>query len=122
MNLPGDQGKRVGDCFGPDAAGPNVGSDVGAVGDWDQKILDQVVEVNETVMDHYLDLGEGGLSPDELHEAFEQCLREGHLVPVCFASAKANVGVRKLLDVAGGDALAALAAEDRKSTRLNSSH
>src|SRR3546814_1122244 len=27
-------------------------------------------------------------------------LREGHLVPVCFASAKANVGVRKLLDVA----------------------
>ena len=100
LNLPVDHGKRVVDCFGPDAAGSNVVSDVGAVGDWHQKILDQVVEVNETVMDHYLDLGEGGLSPDELHEAFEQCLREGHLVPVCFASAKANVGVRKLLDVA----------------------
>ncbi len=100
LNLPVDGGKRVVDCFGADAAGSDVVSDVGPVGEWHQKILDQVVEVNETVMDHYLDLGEGGLSPDELHAAFEQCLREGHLVPVCFASAKANVGVRKLLDVA----------------------
>src|SRR5690606_33756120 len=76
------------------------GSDLGPVADWHRKTLDQVVEVNEKVMDNYLELGEEGLSGEELHDAFEQCLREGHLVPVCFASARANVGVRKLLDVA----------------------
>ncbi len=59
-----------------------------------------MVEINETVMDHYLDLGEGGLSGQELHDAFEQCLREGHLVPVCFVSARSGAGVRELLDVA----------------------
>ena len=51
-------------------------------------------------MDHYLDLGEGGLSGQELHDAFEQCLREGHLVPVCFVSARTGAGVNELLDIA----------------------
>ncbi|HET6435274.1 MAG TPA: elongation factor G [Xanthomonadaceae bacterium] len=96
LNLPADGGRRVVDCFGAQ----DGESDLGAVADWHRQILDQVVEVNETVMDHYLDRGEGGLSGEELHDAFEQCLREGHLVPVCFCSARANVGVRKLLDVA----------------------
>jgi elongation factor G len=96
LNLPADGGKRVVDCFGT-AEGD---SDLGPVADWHQRILDQVVEVNETVMDHYLDLGEDGLSGEELHDAFEQCLREGHLVPVVFCSARSGVGVRELLDVA----------------------
>jgi elongation factor G len=51
-------------------------------------------------MERYLDLGEGGLSGQELHEAFEQCLREGHLVPVCFASARTGAGIAELLDIA----------------------
>lgn len=42
-----------------------------------RKIIDQVVEINETAMEHYLETGEDGLSPEELHDAFEQCLREG---------------------------------------------
>jgi len=96
LNLPADGGARVVDCFGSNGGD----SDLGAVADWHQKIIDQAVEINETVMDHYLDLGEGGLSGQELHDAFEQCLREGHLVPVCFVSARSGVGVRELLDVA----------------------
>ena len=52
-------------------------------------------------MDHYLDAGEGGLSGQELHDAFEQCLREGHLVPVCFVSARSGAGMHELLDIAG---------------------
>ena len=96
LNLPTDGGARVVDCFGRSEGA----SDLGAVADWHRKIIDQVVEVNETVMDHYLDLGEEGLSGAELHDAFEQCLREGHLVPVCFASARSGVGVKELLDVA----------------------
>ncbi|BAV99138.1 elongation factor G [Lysobacter enzymogenes] len=96
LNLPADGGARVIDCFG-NAEGD---SDLGPVADWHQKIIDQVVEINETVMEHYLDLGEGGLSGQELHDAFEQCLREGHLVPVLFCSARSSVGVQELLGVA----------------------
>ncbi|MCL1635195.1 elongation factor G [Luteimonas sp. SX5] len=96
LNLPADGGKAVVDCFGQSSGD----SDLGPVADWHQKIIDQVVEINETVMDHYLDLGEAGLSGEELHDAFEQCLREGHLVPVCFVSARSGAGVKELLDVA----------------------
>lgn len=96
LNLPADGGQRVIDCFGANEGD----SDLGPVADWHQKIIDQVVEINETVMEHYLDLGEGGLSGEELHNAFEQCLREGHLVPVLFCSARTGVGVKELLDVA----------------------
>ena len=96
LNLPAGNGTTVVDCFGN-----NTGdSDLGPVADWHQQIIDQVVEVNETVMDHYLDLGEEGLSGQELHDAFEQCLREGHLVPVCFVSARSGAGIRELLDIA----------------------
>ena len=94
LNLPANGGTSVIDCFGR-AEGE---SDLGPVADWHQKIIDQVVEINETVMEHYLDLGEGGLSGQELHDAFEQCLREGHLVPVLFCSARSGAGVRELLD------------------------
>ena len=96
INLPADGGRTVIDCFWHSTGD----SDLGPVADWHQKIIDQVVEINETVMEHYLDLGEGGLSGEELHDAFEQCLREGHLVPVCFASARTGAGVKELLDVA----------------------
>lgn len=96
LNLPADNAQRVRDCFS-DSQGD---SDLGPVAAWHRRILDQVVEINETVMEHYLDLGEDGLSGDELHAAFEQCLREGHLVPVCFVSARNGVGVPELLQIA----------------------
>lgn len=96
LNLPAGGGSRVVDCF----ASAEGESDFGPVSEWHRRIIDQVVEINETVMEHYLDLGEDGLSGDELHDAFEQCLREGHLVPVLFCSARTGTGVRELLDVA----------------------
>jgi elongation factor G len=95
LNLPAEGGKRVADCFWQSSDS----SDLGPVADWHQKIIDQVVEINETVMDHYLDVGEDGLSGQELHDAFEQCLREGHLVPVCFVSARSGAGMRELLSI-----------------------
>ena len=96
INLPCDEGRGVVDCFFQ----PEGDSDLGPVSVWHQQIIDQVVEINESVMGHYLDLGEGGLTPAELHDAFEQCLREGHLVPICFASARTGTGVKAILDVA----------------------
>lgn len=60
-------------------------------------IVDQVVEVDEELMTVYLDQGE--VSPDQLHDPFEQAMREGHLVPVCFLSAETGAGVTELLEV-----------------------
>jgi len=95
LNLPADGGRQVVDCFATDAGD----SDAGPVADWHRAIVDQVVEINEQVMEHFLDDGESGLAPRELHDAFEQCLREGHLVPVCFVSARTGTGVAELLAI-----------------------
>ncbi len=43
LNLPADGGKQVIDCFG----NTDGDSDLGPVADWHQKIIDQVVEINE---------------------------------------------------------------------------
>src|SRR6478736_2734325 len=96
INLPAKNGTTVVDCFFQ-LSGE---SDFSSVGDAHQHIIDQVVEINETVMGHYLDDGESGLSGQELHDAFEQCLREGHLVPICFTSGRTGAGVRELLTLA----------------------
>ena len=45
----------------------------------------------------YLEKGE--VSPEELHAPFEKALREGHLIPVCFSSAKNGAGLEELLDI-----------------------
>jgi elongation factor G len=61
-------------------------------------LIDQVVEVDEKLMEIYLEQGEE-LSPEQLHEPFEKALREGHLIPVCFVSARSGAGVAELLEV-----------------------
>jgi elongation factor G len=96
VNLPADHGARIVDCF----FSREGTSDLGDVNDAHQRIIDQVVEINERVMGRYLDDGEGALSPGDLHEAFEQCLREGHLVPICFTSARNGAGVAEWLTIA----------------------
>jgi elongation factor G len=61
-------------------------------------IIDQVVEVDEALMEIYLEQGQE-LEPEQLHDPFEKALREGHLVPVCFVSAETGMGVDQLLEV-----------------------
>jgi elongation factor G len=62
------------------------------------QIVDQVVELDENLMALYLEQGED-LSPEQLHDPFEQALREGHLVPVCFVSAETGAGIPELLNI-----------------------
>jgi elongation factor G len=95
VNLPADNGSKVLDCFFQrDGA-----TDFSSLAEAHQQILDQVVEINETTMGAYLDAGEDALTPQQLHDAFEQCLREGHLVPICFVSTRTGAGVSELLDI-----------------------
>ncbi len=94
LNLPADNATRVVDCF----FNPSGDSDFSSVADAHQALIDQVVEVDEELMSLYLEQGEE-LAPEQLHAPFEQALREGHLIPVCFASATSGAGVAELLDV-----------------------
>ena len=93
INLPADNGKRVVDCF----FNPAGDSDFSSVADAHRALVDQVVEVDEELMSLYLEQGE--IAPDQLHAPFEKALREGHLVPVCFVSARTGAGVAELLDI-----------------------
>ena len=95
LNLPAQGGTSVADCFFQ----PHGNSvDFSSVATAHTQILDQVVEVDERLMSVYLEQGEE-LSPEQLHDPFEQALREGHLVPVCFTSAETGAGIAELLEV-----------------------
>ncbi|MDH3552865.1 MAG: elongation factor G, partial [Gammaproteobacteria bacterium] len=95
MNLPSADGEGVVDCFfQPDGAETAFSSaDTAHV-----EIVDQVVEVDEELMEVYLEQGQE-LEPEQLHDPFEQSLREGHLVPICFVSARTGAGIPELLEV-----------------------
>ena len=93
INLPGEGGTRVVDCF----FNPSGASDFSSVEAAHQALVDQVVEVDEALMEKYLEQGE--IEPEQLHAPFEKALREGHLVPICFVSARSGAGIAELLDI-----------------------
>ncbi|MGH8354980.1 MAG: elongation factor G, partial [Pseudomonas sp.] len=93
LNLPADGASRVVDCF----FNPEGAADFSSVAEAHQALLDQVVEVDEALMARYLEQGE--VSPAELHAPLERALREGHLIPLCFVSARSGAGVAELLEV-----------------------
>ncbi|MFJ3051067.1 elongation factor G [Pseudomonas nitroreducens] len=93
LNLPAEGGARVVDCF----FNPDGEADFSSVAEAHQALVDQVVEVDEALMAHYLE--EGEVAPEALHEPFERALREGHLIPLCFVSARTGAGVPELADI-----------------------
>ena len=94
VNLPAGNGAKVVDVF---FHGDGGETDLGAVEDAHEQIVDQVVEMDDDLMETYLE--EGEIAPERLHDAFELALRDGHLVPVCFVSAATGTGIPELLDV-----------------------
>ncbi len=94
INLPAHDRKDVVDCFFT----PDGDADFVGVKAAHSAIIDQVVEVDEELMALYLEQGED-LQPEQLHAPFEKALREGHLVPVCFTSAKTGAGIAEFLDI-----------------------
>jgi len=93
INLPAKGGTAVVDCF----FNPEGEADFSSVKEAHSALVDQVVEVDEALMAKYLEQGE--VAPEQLHAPFEKALRDGHLIPVCFTSAKNGVGVEALLDI-----------------------
>ena len=95
LNLPSADGSNVVDCFFKPEDVETMFSDVDTA---HTQIVDQVVEVDEALMEVYLEQGQE-LKPEQLHDPFEKALREGHLIPVCFVSAKTGSGIRQLLQI-----------------------
>jgi elongation factor G len=96
INLPDKTGENVIDCFFT----PRYDADVlfSSVRDAHDALVDQVVEVDEQLMELYLEQGEE-LNPEQLHAPFETALRSQHLIPICFVSARTGAGIDLLLQI-----------------------
>ncbi|NOH22398.1 elongation factor G [Vibrio europaeus] len=94
INLPTSDGKAVVDCFfEPNMNVETLINDVEAA---HETLIDQVIEVDEELMELYLEQG-SELTPQQLHDPFEEALRTGHIIPICFVSAETGAGVDLLL-------------------------
>ena len=96
INLPADGAKKVVDCYFNPENGESV--DFSSVEEAHTEIVDQVVELDEALMESYLEQGQE-LEPSQLHDVFEKAMRRGHLIPVCFTSAETGSGINQLLNV-----------------------
>jgi elongation factor G len=95
INLPANGGRQVVDCFFQPSGSP---TDFSSVAEAHGRIIDQVVEVDEELMELYLEQGQE-LQPEQLHDPFEKALREGHLIPICYISAETGAGIPELLEI-----------------------
>ena len=93
LNLPSAGGTRVVDCF----FNPSGAADFSSVEAAHRALVEQVVEVDPDFVERYLT--DGDVDPRELHAPLEEALRQGHLIPICFVSARNGAGVAELLDV-----------------------
>ncbi len=93
INLPANGGKAVVDCL----LNGEGESDLGPVAGFHTELLDQVVEIDDALMERYLEGEEPNY--EALHEPFERAMDRAHVVPVCFTDALTGAGVEALLDV-----------------------
>ena len=97
LNLPAARGTRVLDCFFNRTDQPALQADFSSCEQAHRALVEQVVEVDADFVERYLN--DGDVDAAELHGPLEQALREGHLIPICFVSARNGAGVAELLDV-----------------------
>ncbi|HVT79092.1 MAG TPA: elongation factor G [Phycisphaerae bacterium] len=93
INLPKDYGRDVVDCFDLD----HGSTDFGNVKAIHQEIVESVVEIDDTRMEKFLSGEQIGLN--ELRECFVKAMNAGHVVPILFTAAKAEVGIDDLLHI-----------------------
>ena len=93
INLPADNGAAVIDCL----LNGEGDSDLGAVAGFHTELLDQIVEIDDALMERYLEGEEPNY--EALHEPFERAMDQAHVVPVCFTDALNGAGVNALLDI-----------------------
>lgn len=93
LNLPNKDRTHVIDCFDNDK-GEAFFASVERV---HQAFIERVVEMDDETMERYLE--EGAVDPKTLHAPLTKALRLGHIIPVCYTSAKNLIGMRDLIKV-----------------------
>ncbi len=93
LNLPTKGMTHVIDCYNTEEGK----SDIMSVSDVHRAFIERVVEVDDATMERYLE--EGDADPASLHAPITKALREGHIIPVCFTSAKNLIGIRDFMKV-----------------------
>ncbi|MGB5268040.1 MAG: elongation factor G [Polyangiales bacterium] len=93
INLPAAKGTAVIDCL----LNGQGDSDLGPVAGFHTELLDQVVEIDDALMERYLEGEEPNY--EALHEPFERAMDQAHVIPVCFTDALSGAGVEALLDI-----------------------
>ena len=97
INLPTPDRSGVVSVFDDEGSGETL---FGSRSEAHQKIIEQIVEMQDDLMNQYLEEGsDANLDKAKLHDAFEAALRDAHLIPIAFVSAKTGAGVETLLHV-----------------------
>ncbi len=94
LDLPSPDHKQVVEVLEHDSGE----ADIDTIAHAHRELIDQLVEEDESLMERYLEDGKDPTA-GELHAPFEKALREGHLIPVLFTSAKTGAGIDELLHV-----------------------
>ena len=127
INLPTGGGKAVVECL----LNKSGESDVLSVPEAHTAILDQIVELDDTLMEQYL----GGEEPnyDVLHAPFERAMDEAHVVPILFTDAPTawessscwmqspNISPRRRKEIRGRSSVST-ARPARRDSRRRKSH
>lgn len=67
------------------------------VAQWREKMLENIVEANDALMEKYLEGGD--LSPQEIEDTFLSAVKSGALVPILCGSATFNMGIAHLMNL-----------------------
>ena len=93
INLPTQNHAHVIDCFEREEGE----SDIMSVADVHRAFIERIVEEDDEQLERYLE--QGSVDPRTLHPLITKALREGHIIPVCFVSAKNLIGIRDFMKV-----------------------
>lgn len=90
VNLPAAGCQEVIDCLGGSGE-----TEFSSVEEARGALVDQIVEVDDELMERYLETGE--VSSEELTAAFTKAVAAGHLIPIFFISGREGIGIEELL-------------------------
>lgn len=101
INLPIKNNTDVVDVFDHDHAEKGAEPSLMTVEQAHTHVYEQIVEMDEELTGEYFEKGDK-LDKAKVHAAMEAALRAGHLIPICFCSAKTGAGIDGLLHIISG--------------------
>ncbi|MFA5422844.1 MAG: elongation factor G [Phycisphaerae bacterium] len=92
-NMPADDKNSVIDCIENETGSSQLGDAATA----HTELIESVIEADDALMESYL--GGEKIPADKISSVFVTAMRTGTLVPVVFTNARAEIGIKELLDI-----------------------